>query len=148
MRTAISPQFVDVIPDRLAEGVLYICERYRTVVHKCACGCGEEVVTPLSPVDWSIWRDGETVTLHPSIGNWGLPCRSHYWIRRNQVMWVKGMSDMKIQQVRERDRRDKQAYINQVNRLKDRGDDQSQKAQVQPRTPTSFTQWFLDLFKS
>ncbi len=58
------------------------------------------------------------MTLHPSIGNWGFPCRSHYLIRRNQVVWVRGMSDREISLVRERDRRDKETYIASLNRQK------------------------------
>ena len=30
----------------------------------------------------------DTVSLHPSIGNWSFPCRSHYWIRGNRVVWA------------------------------------------------------------
>ena len=81
----VRPEFVAVIPERLEDGVLYICERYRTVAHKCCCGCGQEVITPLGPADWSLRREGKSVTLHPSIGNWSFPCRSHYFIRRNKV---------------------------------------------------------------
>jgi hypothetical protein len=52
---------------------------------KCACGCGKEVVTPLSATDWKLIFDGKTVSLDPSIGNWGFPCRSHYWVRNNRM---------------------------------------------------------------
>ena len=36
------------------------------------------------------WKLSETdgeVTLHPSIGSFNLPCRSHYFIRGNTVVW-------------------------------------------------------------
>lgn len=112
---AVRPVFVEVIPERLEEGVLYICEQYRTVAHNCCCGCGQEVITPLSPADWSLRREGGSVTLHPSIGNWGFPCRSHYFIRRNQVVWAKSMSRLEVDRVRWRDQRDKAAYIKEVN---------------------------------
>ncbi|WP_442971344.1 DUF6527 family protein [Rhodococcus sp. EPR-157] len=52
----------------------------------CCCGCGEEVIAPLAPAQWSLVFDGETVSMYPSIGNWSLKCRSHYVIRRNQVL--------------------------------------------------------------
>ena len=116
---AVRPEFVDVIPERLEDGVLYICEQYRTVAHNCCCGCGQEVITPLGPADWSLRRDGGTVTLHPSIGNWGFPCRSHYFIRRNQVVWAKSMTRSEVERVRRRDQRDKAAYIKEVNREKE-----------------------------
>ena len=31
---------------------------------------------------------GERALLYPSIGNWQFPCRSHYWIRRNRIIWA------------------------------------------------------------
>ncbi len=33
------------------ERTLYISIPYVTAAHKCPCGCGEEIVTPLSPTD-------------------------------------------------------------------------------------------------
>ncbi len=86
---AITHQFVDFIPDHLEEGVLYVSLNYRTVTHRCCCGCGLEVVTPLAPKAWRLTFDGESISLRPSIGNWNLPCRSHYWIQENGVQWVK-----------------------------------------------------------
>lgn len=115
---AIAPQFVEFIPDRLQEGVLYISEKYGTVVHKCCCGCGEEVVTPLSPADWQLRKEGNNVTLFPSIGNWNFNCQSHYWIRKNRVEWARMMSRQQIRRVQERDRHDKEHYVAQVNARK------------------------------
>lgn len=118
-RSSITPAFVDIIPDRLEEGMLYVCERYKTVAHKCCCGCGEEVITPLSPADWSLRKAGNTVSLTPSIGNWSFACKSHYWISRNRVMWAGSMSQRQIEQVRSRDKADKNAYITTINREKE-----------------------------
>lgn len=115
----IRPQFSEFIPDKLEEGVMYISERYKTVSHKCACGCGEEVVTPLSPVEWQLRKDGDQVSLHPSIGNWNYACRSHYWIRKNAIQWAGAMSKKQIAKVQTKDRLDKATYINQINRLKE-----------------------------
>lgn len=126
-QTTLIPQFVDCIPERLNEGVLYICERYRTAAHKCCCGCGEEVITPLTPADWSIRKEGNTVTLHPSIGNWSFACKSHYWIRRNQVVWAGALSQQEIKRVRARDLADKKAYVAAVNR---RGENQGKPESV------------------
>lgn len=103
-------KFVEQIPERLEEGVLYISIEYATVMHLCACGCGHEVVTPLSPTDWEMTFDGETVSLAPSIGSWSLKCQSHYWIRRGGVRWARWMSPEEIERGRERDRRRKQLY--------------------------------------
>lgn len=115
---SIKPVFVDIIPDRLEEGILYICERYNTAIHKCCCGCGEEVVTPLTPADWSVRKSGETVSLMPSIGNWSFVCKSHYYIHQNQVIWAAEFSKKQIERVRKRDKADKKAYIKTVNSQK------------------------------
>lgn len=56
-----------------------------------------KVVTPLTPTDWCLVFDGDTVSLDPSIGNWNFPCRSHYWIYRNRVKWAKAWTPAKIQ---------------------------------------------------
>lgn len=88
----IEPQFVEFIPDVLQDGVLYISIPYGTIVHRCCCGCGEKVSTPLHPAQWRLTYDGETVSLTPSVGSGALPCRSHYFIARNVVRWAARMS--------------------------------------------------------
>jgi len=93
-------EFVDTIPDILAGGVLYVSIKYCTAVHRCACGCGNEVVTPLSPADWKLTFDGETVSLNPSIGNWSLDCQSHYWIANNEIKWSYRFSQQEIRRNR------------------------------------------------
>ncbi|MER8758086.1 DUF6527 family protein [Mesorhizobium sp. M0976] len=59
---------------------------YATSAHRCCSGCGEKVVTRFSPTDWKMTFDGEIISLHPSVGNWQLPCRSHYVIRAGRVI--------------------------------------------------------------
>lgn len=115
-RSRLSHQFVEFIPEQLEEGVLYISQRYGTAAHRCCCGCGEEVITPLTPTDWAFQVDGNVVTLHPSIGNWSFTCRSHYWIRRSKVIWAGQMSQPQIERGRAIDRAAKQAYFEAVNR--------------------------------
>jgi hypothetical protein len=87
-RKSLVHEFVEYIPDELKEGTIYISTTYGTAVHKCCCGCENKVVTPLSPKDWKLIFDGETISLYPSIGNWNFPCRSHYWIRDGRVVWA------------------------------------------------------------
>jgi len=111
-------KFVDLIPDQLEGGVLYICERYGTAIHKCFCGCGEEVVTPLSPVEWSLHKMGNKVSLHPSIGNWSFVCRSHYWIRKNRVVWAGALTESQIEYIKDRDKVDREAFIAKMNAQK------------------------------
>jgi hypothetical protein len=111
-RKSIRPEFVDFIPDAMEEGVLYISVRYATASHKCACGCGEVVVTPIKPTDWTLTWSGETVSLNPSIGNWGQPCQSHYWIVDNRIIWASKWSYSEIAANRAKDRRAKARYYN------------------------------------
>lgn len=80
-------EVVEHMPEVIEEGVLYVSLEYLTSVHRCCCGCGERVVTPIGPTDWSLTFHGDTVSLHPSIGNWGLACSSHYVLRRGRVEW-------------------------------------------------------------
>jgi hypothetical protein len=114
-QTRITPKFVELIPTHLEVGVLYISEKYGTAIHKCCCGCGQEVVTPLSTAQWQLRRAGDTVTLSPSIGNWNFCCRSHYWIRQNRVEWAGSMSERQIRFVQERDHRDLENFTKQSN---------------------------------
>ncbi|MFL9903053.1 DUF6527 family protein [Paraburkholderia fungorum] len=87
----LRPQFVEFMPEKLEQGVLYVSERFETAIHLCACGsCGEKTVTPFGIGDrgWLYTRNAqEEVTLHPSIGNFAMPCRSHYWVQGNRVVW-------------------------------------------------------------
>lgn len=103
-------QFVDSIPETLNPGVLYVSMTLASAIHLCACGCGREVITPLSPTDWKLCFDGENVSLDPSIGNWSFPCRSHYWIRGGKVRWSTSWSTEEIADGRAHDRERKNAY--------------------------------------
>ncbi|WP_421977507.1 DUF6527 family protein [Roseivirga seohaensis] len=107
----IEYSFVTEIPELLDEGVLYISTQYGTVLHKCCCGCGNEVVTPLSPTDWYLKFDGESVSLSPSIGNWSFACQSHYFIKRNQVQWCKPWTSYEIEEGRVEDKSKKKKHF-------------------------------------
>ena len=111
---ALKHQFVTSVPEKAEDGVLYVSVQYRTAIHNCCCGCGHEVVTPLSPTDWQMLFDGVSVTLHPSIGNWSLACRSHYWVERNKIVWAGQWSDEEIAAGRANDRWLKARYYGQA----------------------------------
>lgn len=112
-------EFVDLIPEGsdLKEGILYVSMAYATTIHKCCCGCGSEVVAPLSPTDWQLIFDGESVTLDPSIGNWNFPCQSHYWVRNDRAEWAFPMSRRQIEAGRERDRIAKRRHYSGLEQL-------------------------------
>jgi hypothetical protein len=103
-------EFVEFVPERIEDGVLYVSIPYATTIHRCACGCGQEVVTPLSPTDWRIIYDGKTVSLDPSIGSWSFDCQSHYFIRGNRILWCDQWSKENIELGRARDSDRKDLY--------------------------------------
>ncbi len=97
-------KFVKNVPEKLEDGVVYVSMEYSTAIHKCCCGCENEVVTPFSPTDWKFTFDGETISLYPSIGNWDFRCQSHYWITNNEVEWAPRWSRDQIKYEREEDK--------------------------------------------
>ncbi|MCW5318680.1 hypothetical protein GTQ43_34885 [Nostoc sp. KVJ3] len=107
---AIEHQFVEFIPSELKEGIIYVSIAYTTAVHKCCCGCGNKVVTPITPTDWKLIFDGKTISLTPSIGNWSFPCRSHYWVKRNKIRWAEDWSDKQVDAGRKREEAATQHY--------------------------------------
>lgn len=84
----IEPIFVTYIPDNIEVGKLYISLEYAIAIHKCCCGCGQEVVTPLDLKGWRLTQKKKTVSLLPSIGNWKYECQSHYFIKHNKIVWL------------------------------------------------------------
>ena len=106
----LSYEFVKSIPKELEERTLYVSMHYATVAHKCCCGCGREVITPLSPTDWELTYDGDSISLSPSIGNWSIECRSHYWVHKSIVKWEALWSRSRIKAGRVYDRKAKEAW--------------------------------------
>lgn len=120
-------EFVDQIPDDLNEGILYVSMRFGTVIHLCACGCGNQTVTPLGTTDYKLIYDGETITLHPSVGNWNFPCRSHYFVCHNRVAWADQWTEERIAAGRAHDRYVKDQPFHE--NLADSGDSTTDEAQ-------------------
>jgi hypothetical protein len=84
-RVVHCPERVDMKP-----GVVYYSEEHRCAIHLCCCGwCGEETVLSIHPErGWNITIDEQgKVTFTPSIGNYSMPCRSHYNITGGKVVW-------------------------------------------------------------
>mgnify|MGYP003649385794 CR=1 FL=1 len=108
----IEVQDVELMPSTLESGVLYVSKKYRTAAHLCCCGCGSKVVTPLKPGGWSLSLapDG-SASLTPSIGNFGFPCLSHYWIVDGKVDWALPYTPEEIAGSRARDHAVRQAYF-------------------------------------
>ena len=111
---------VEFIPKSLETGILYVSERFKVAAHMCPCGCGSKIVTPLGPSEWSFSEKNEKPTLSPSIGNWQIPCRSHYWIREGEIEWSYQWSEEKIEAGRKRDHAMSEAYFKQKERAQKR----------------------------
>ena len=122
----LSFKFVELIPEEILENCVYISIEYSTAVHKCCCGCGMEVITPISPTDWKLIYDGETISLYPSIGNWSFDCKSHYFIKNNNIKWAESWSEEQIEEGRQEDKKSKTSFYskkskrtNKKNKIRD-----------------------------
>jgi hypothetical protein len=117
---SIRPEFADRVPKSLQDGVLYVSKKYSTAAHRCCCGCGTKIVTPLKPGRWRLTVHGGLVSLDPSIGNWSAACQSHYWIEDSQVIWTRGYTAEEIAANRAGDKRALEA-ANAEHRARARG---------------------------
>ena len=106
----IRPVYVDSFPKALEDGVLYISRQFSTACHRCCCGCGTKIVTPIRRTEYSLTDVGGRVSLYPSIGNWNHPCQSHYVIRNGQILAAGSMRQTEINEGRAFDEAEKQAY--------------------------------------
>jgi hypothetical protein len=131
--TTLKPQYVEFIPKALEDGVLYISKEFSTATHRCCCGCGSKIVTPLLPTEYHLTERGSLVSLWPSIGSWDHPCKSHYVIRENRVLWADPLSEAGIRLSRAQDEALKSAYFAKANWPWWR------------RTGSRLKQWFLSL---
>ena len=84
----IDHSFVEYVPDALDDGILYVSIPFATATHKCFCGCGWEVTTPIAPNAWELTYNGRSISLNPSVGSRNLKCKSHYWISKDKVDWI------------------------------------------------------------
>jgi Family of unknown function (DUF6527) len=101
---------VQYMPKKLSPGILYVSEKYSVAGHLCACGCGNKVIVPLGPAEWSFSEQRGRPSLWPSIGNWQLPCRSHYIIAQGSIEWAGAWTDEQILSGRRAEERRRQAH--------------------------------------
>lgn len=106
----IELQRVHYMPKELNPGVLYVSEEFGAAAHLCACGCGSKIRTPLSPTEWALEETENGPTLRPSVGNWQLPCQSHYLIIRGEVIWARKWTREEIAVGRRDEERRARAY--------------------------------------
>lgn len=101
---------VEFMPKQLEPDTLYFSEAYSTAAHLCACGCGSKIRTPLGPTEWTVHEARNGPTLRPSVGNWQLPCRSHYFITAGDVVWADPWTTDEIAEGRHREESRRAAY--------------------------------------
>ena len=110
MVNSITLRRVKYLPTELAPGILYVSEEFAVAGHLCACGCGNKVITPLGPSEWTFTERNQRPTLHPSVGNWQLPCRSHYVIAEGRIRWGEQWSDAQVAAGRRTEEQRREAY--------------------------------------
>jgi hypothetical protein len=114
--STIRPVYVESFPKVQEDGVLYISRQFRTACHRCCCGCGTKIVTPLRPTEYRLVDSGGRVSLYPSVGNWNHSCQSHYVIRNGQIVPAGSMSQAEIAEGRAQDESEKRTYYSPTNR--------------------------------
>ena len=84
-------RFVQTIPRTMEYGVLYVSEEHGIVMCLCPDGCGHYCNMPIKPIwptGWTYEREGNKVTLSPSVLETTCPNRAHFFIRKNKIEWV------------------------------------------------------------
>lgn len=117
----ISLERVHFMPKLLEPGILYVSEEFETAAHLCPCGCGEKIRTPLGPTEWKFTQGRNGPSLSPSVGNWHLPCRTHYWIRDGRVVWARNWTEEQVRTGRLREAQRRAEYFYSVDRARARG---------------------------
>ncbi len=105
---------VHYLPKELEEGFLYVSEEFGVAGHLCPCGCKNKIITPLDKTEWSFKEIMNKPTLYPSIGNWQLPCKSHYWIIEGIIEWSYPWSEEQIIEGREAEDEKRKAYYDKL----------------------------------
>ncbi|MBN8669375.1 MAG: hypothetical protein J0L80_01730 [Chitinophagales bacterium] len=116
MTSKVNLEKVESIPKSIDEGILYVSERFKVAAHLCPCGCLTKIITPLGPHEWSLSVKAGKPSLYPSVGNWQLPCRTHYWIRDGKIEWSYSWTDKEIKHGRAREQKKLKEYYSSKNR--------------------------------
>lgn len=87
MITKFNTVYIDSLPLRndMKENTIYVSKKTWQSSHLCACGCGEEVLTPNIVGGWSYFVDeDDNLTMRPGIHN--DICKSSYEIRKGYAI--------------------------------------------------------------
>ena len=85
---------IDMVDDSLViDGNIFVVgvkENYKWLKFKCPCGCGALISLNLMKSHFPRWTIKEfnkkNLTITPSVIS--TTCGSHFWIRKNKVIWV------------------------------------------------------------
>lgn len=72
----------------MKENVIYISDEFKVSGHKCMCGCGSLTIMPLGNNEWNYEIKNNKLTMWPSVGNYQMPCKSHYIIQNGGANFV------------------------------------------------------------
>jgi hypothetical protein len=111
---------VEFLPSDLEEDILYVSKKYKVAGHLCPCGCRSKIITPLGPTEWKYKERKGLPTLYPSIGNWQLPCRSHYWISDGEVHWSYQWTQNQIDAGADSEKERRKDYFERIDQKKNR----------------------------
>lgn len=80
-------EYVEILPNKehMEQGVLYVSLGTWQSSHLCACGCSDEIITPLIRGGWSFYADDQKrPTMSPAITN--NSCDSYYEINKGYAI--------------------------------------------------------------
>lgn len=106
----INLKHVQYIPNELDPDILYVANEFDIAVHLCPCGCSSKIKTPLGSTEWALKETPDGPTLRPSIGNWQIPCQSHYWITKGEIKWAEKWDKERIRRGREFEETRRESY--------------------------------------
>jgi hypothetical protein len=107
---------VHYLPKELEEGFLYVSIEFGVAGHLCPCGCKNKIITPLDSTEWTFKEVNNKPTLFPSIGNWQLPCKSHYWITDGVIEWSYQWSNKQIKEGRKAEDKKRKSHYDRLKR--------------------------------
>ena len=89
-RVPVTFERVEFMPayELFEENVIYISDKFEVSIHRCLCGCGSKTVMPLGKGNWNYSIDNDKLTMSPSVGNYQMPCKSHYIITNGGANFV------------------------------------------------------------
>jgi hypothetical protein len=92
-RRVVTVSSMPELPKVLDANTFYIigAPSPKWAVLMCPCGCGERLNVNLMrsrQPSWQLAVQGDRVSLSPSLWRPNYTCKSHFWVRDNDIHWV------------------------------------------------------------